>query len=548
VNKRVIQPYQLDPMVLPLPNNRDESFLVELGGVISRVKRGERYVAQNISLKVGEQVAVGFYAENGQDFSLTPSFDTVSIQKCWVRQGSIGDVSSTLSDEALTMTVMDASACASFGIAGAIPREGLMRVEVGHKSQDGALPHFCVANKSNGNLCSNDEVYGFEPTSKEWKPIERWVGVNPGDSLYLDLIARPAETQTIQWSIAYQKPQLEYYSLIKKEVLSESVWSIHQEEQVISINEAITEITISLPVEVKPIALDEGGALRNCDLEQRGMVSKQVSPTGSITYVAQLNGSGCDEYNLESIDNKHEYVIRFRGENISGRGLKFYLHNFASKVNDIESILETGPFDLSFPISSWPNIENKGYAISLENRSFGADLSENRLDSITLYPVNVGWISQIRVISGDREALQLLNNNTEINSHTQWNQINYLVNVSKIFSQATNSTKNIIALSQGFDEGWLGYEVDGAKCGVGCRLMPWWFGERLDHVKVNGWANGWIVASDERGATSDVNNTSNVVIVFWPQYLEWGGLLALGGLGLWLGVGLVKERKNKKHN
>jgi hypothetical protein len=78
--------------------------------------------------------------------------------------------------------------------------------------------------------------------------------------------------------------------------------------------------------------------------------------------------------------------------------------------------------------------------------------------------------------------------------------------------------------------------------------MPWWFGERLDHVKVNGWANGWIVASDERGATSDVNNTSNVVIVFWPQYLEWGGLLALGGLGLWLGVGLVKERKNKKHN
>jgi hypothetical protein len=150
--------------------------------------------------------------------------------------------------------------------------------------------------------------------------------------------------------------------------------------------------------------------------------------------------------------------------------------------------------------------------------------------------------------------------------------------------------ERLIALGQGYDAGWIAYAInrndqlsttnDQTKCEYSnyrCikRIAPWWFGERLEKVKLNGWANAWIVpsldgepsfagASEGRGGwsngfvlsdkapsnshTLDVPDAllrgreAVVVIVYWPQYLQWVGFLGLGVVVIWLVGGGIRGR------
>jgi len=52
-----------------------------------------------------------------------------------------------------------------------------------------------------------------------------------------------------------------------------------------------------------------------------------------------------------------------------------------------------------------------------------------------------------------------------------------------------------------------------------------------EHVLVNGWENGWSFDSAQ-------DKKLNLVIVFWPQYLEFVGL---GLLGMMVIVFLIKK-------
>lgn len=220
-------------------------------------------------------------------------------------------------------------------------------------------------------------------------------------------------------------------------------------------------------------------------------------------------------------------MLRMQGENISGRSMKFYLSNWISDRADLEYLLDEGVFDQVFGILSWPQLSGSGYSLNLETRSFDAEVAENVLEKADLYPLPVEWLAGITVeTQGVEENVSVRNALTLVKSQK--------FGTSHYVAELQNSGVGLLSLSQGFDEGWLGYEV-GAKCGAVCRLMPWWFGERLEHVKVNGWANGYLVTRDQGLATSgDVDTRATnrqplttIAIVFWPQYLEWLGLVIL---------------------
>ena len=105
-------------------------------------------------------------------------------------------------------------------------------------------------------------------------------------------------------------------------------------------------------------------------------------------------------------------------------------------------------------------------------------------------------------------------------------------------------------------------------------FIPWLFGDKLEHVKVNGWANGWKIAGNQQktknnkqqtgfgqliqtaqaqsfgelvsGNTESVENVE-IVLVYWPQYLQWLGLglLGLSG-GVILALGMLKFPYGKR--
>ena len=67
---------------------------------------------------------------------------------------------------------------------------------------------------------------------------------------------------------------------------------------------------------------------------------------------------------------------------------------------------------------------------------------------------------------------------------------------------------DVVILNQSYDPGWVALAD----------------GKILRHVKVNNWANGWVL--------DDEINPENVKIIFWPQYLEFLGFILLAGAGL----------------
>ena len=60
----------------------------------------------------------------------------------------------------------------------------------------------------------------------------------------------------------------------------------------------------------------------------------------------------------------------------------------------------------------------------------------------------------------------------------------------------------LLVLSQGYDSGWIAIGFPNYKL--------------LKHVKVNSWENGWMVS-----------DSNHIIILFWPQYLEFAGFVLL---------------------
>jgi len=88
----------------------------------------------------------------------------------------------------------------------------------------------------------------------------------------------------------------------------------------------------------------------------------------------------------------------------------------------------------------------------------------------------------------------------------------------------------MIVLSQSHDKGWNAYSVNCESSNLKCQIsnfFPMIFGAQLnDHVRVNGWSNGWLL-NDQ--LTSNLQNptSSMIVLMYIPQYLEYLGLILL---------------------
>ncbi|EKE05140.1 MAG: hypothetical protein ACD_19C00425G0001 [uncultured bacterium] len=83
----------------------------------------------------------------------------------------------------------------------------------------------------------------------------------------------------------------------------------------------------------------------------------------------------------------------------------------------------------------------------------------------------------------------------------------------------------MIQLEQGFEPGWLGFKIEDSRF------------KFLEHVKVNSWSNGFVVPP-----TSYILNPTTVYIIFWPQFLEWFGFVALCIVGIGLAFGFGEKR------
>jgi len=339
------------------------------------------------------------------------------------------------------------------------------------------------------------------------------------------------------------------------------------------------------------------GTVGNCDVLKRGTATKSqpgrsdlvgVNPTRSdlesqgAVYVADERGAACDYVSMKELDTRLPYLMRMRGEDVEGRSLKFFLWNTGSKRNDIEWLLKTGTksqltgshpvyppkadrlnilrqaqdfvsgrdpgeqrntkriFDQTFTLLPWRT--DGYYTLNIETRSFG-QRAENRVGPVEVMYVPIEQFARARIESQSSE--HSLTQGSELGA-----QITHVTKTGTWLYGLGVKGQGLIRLSQGYDEGWVALAVPQQHSDLSSDKAG--TVTRLEHVKVDGWANGWILrpaqdrlngeqSSDHSLAQgSELGEAQVVVIFYWPQLLEYLGFVFL----VITGVGLLYDRKN----
>lgn len=227
----------------------------------------------------------------------------------------------------------------------------------------------------------------------------------------------------------------------------------------------------------------------NCDLKQTGRVSRE-NLAGKRVYKAEGGGGSCDYFVFDNIASDSAYAVHVAGVNKQGRSLKIYLFDWESQRTRLEELLPSGEFDKYYVV--YPG--STGYTLNVETRSFGRVTSENEVNTLELIPFDIDAITNLQIDAN--KITEAVTNNLKINNVEKWGTGIYKVKTSGA---------GLLQLGQGYEGGWLGLVWNG---------QNW---TKLEHARVNTWSNGFMVPK----------NTNEIYIVFWPQFLEWFGLLIL---------------------
>lgn len=166
------------------------------------------------------------------------------------------------------------------------------------------------------------------------------------------------------------------------------------------------------------------------------------------------------------------YLLDINSRNFKGIPLRFCLKNMYSNICDLydELSADNQPHDDYFLIP--PIQEPTYYQLTINNVTYDNYETKNEFKKVSIIPIK-----------------------TDIYN-------------SYIDNRKIDQLNTVLVFYQSYHPGWAAF-IDG-------QLLK-------NHVLVNNWANGWIIKSQIPNSKSQ----TNIVVLFWPQYLEYAGFVAI---------------------
>lgn len=195
------------------------------------------------------------------------------------------------------------------------------------------------------------------------------------------------------------------------------------------------------------------------------------------------------------LEHKNGYLVEIESKNIKGRRLLAWWENLNSRRADWEVYLPDGK---SYWVQPPMEEDGIGYALHIENQAIGREEAVNELGRIRVYKLPYKYLTElvrVREFGGKGKLEKVI----EVkHPNPAWYEVKLAGN------------EEILVLSQAYNPGWMAFGG----------------GRILERIMVDNWANGWKLAGEKE-----------IIIVFWPQVLEFAGLgLAVGWFGiLWMG-------------
>ncbi len=246
---------------------------------------------------------------------------------------------------------------------------------------------------------------------------------------------------------------------------------------------------------------------------------------GELEISSSNRGIACVGYFGQFLSQKEGYLISINNRNIEGRRLFFYILDKTKDQSFVEDRLKQ---DKEYYVLSPRYDYGVGYTFAFHSNSYENLPAKNVLSNISVYYLPYAQIQN--TVLTNRSYIPQKSTVTRSFSTIKNNYYTYTTSVE----DKENST---LILNQSYSSGWVAFEKnDSLPVFLSFILSP-----KLTHVKVNNWANGW-----ELKPADSTSHSSDIVMLFWPQYLEYAGLLLAAFTMVSLSLALFKKKNHKR--
>ena len=201
-------------------------------------------------------------------------------------------------------------------------------------------------------------------------------------------------------------------------------------------------------------------------------------------------------YFYDKLPYQTGYLVLIKSDWKSGLATSFYVDSpFTHRTELDTKIAKKTDYQNVFILP--PNqIIGQGYGFHFSQESIGSTPAQTDIYTFATYPFPYEFISNI--------TLQKQN--------------------------TISNTDKYHVLFEAFNPGWKAYQIESKFLISNFQFLinyfPFLFGKQLkEHVMVNNWANGWKLSQSQFNQLESVGigQKQNIVIVFWPQYLQFIG-------------------------
>lgn len=459
----------VQPLYLAV-NNRD---YLEINPTSDWVEVGETY------LKTTALNTINFYAQKPrEDYVLVPS-EFLEAAVCGPELEGVQVASEAMGEGKLAVRAKETANCVSRPLV-FWPREnGLFRVSFQYQTSTEAQPQYCLMDTLWGE-CLNKKDLKRLVLAKEPQAVVEYMEVGEFEEKQLVFTLIVEAIEKADWQeVVYDQMAVSIHPLVAQGAidLRQKADLLAQERILLPEGE---EITVKLPrVE----------SFYNFTQEINQFLQGKEEAVMPLPYFSQ------DQAYLLGIDSQTGQAMPIR----------FWVDNPQAKRGELDTYLS----DLPQLTRNWfvlPQVNDyyEGYGLHFDNQKFGGQEGENYLGEVEISVFPLEYLKRLKVVSQEVsqvEGKQL--EGVDVDKRAYWS---YRVEVPEF--------GGLLIFSQAYADGWQAWAG-----------KPF-FGQKLEHVKVNNWANGWLLGENL--------GEQKIVILFWPQYLEFLGFGLLAGGLVWV--------------
>ena len=249
----------------------------------------------------------------------------------------------------------------------------------------------------------------------------------------------------------------------------------------------------------------------NCDSLQRGKA--QIKHQEKKLELSASNGGIACFDTVLGTRTSVDHIFLLEGQNKAGKTLEFSLFN--PELSKVEATVAPAQasYSLVLPSPSSESLNNYAHTLSVRAASYPGVTSVSQLDTLTAFTVPLDFMAGTYITTHQTQPGYV--------PVTITDNTNFLYHQHQISVDAKHGA-GLITLDQATHPGWIAITTQ----------QPW---QKLDQVVFNGWQAAWVVPEGEW----------QILVLFWPQLLSYGGYVVLV-VALLVALAFWKKDRNQQ--